>query len=437
MSARLYPAIDLLGGKAVRLHKGERDTAKVYSLDPPAQAKVFARQGARMVHVVDLDAAFGEPRQLELIRQIAAQARRGGAEIEVGGGVRDLAAVEATLDAGAARVILGTAAVERPELAGEAVQRCGAEAIAVGIDVKDGRAAVRGWVATGGPPVPELAARLQALGLRWLVVTAVARDGTLGGFDLELLRALSKAAPLCRLVASGGAGTLDHLRALRPHPAVHGAIAGTAIYEGRFSVAEGMRALGEPPRWLSLRGDYAVSDDADTLEPATIHAYLTRSYWAQGIPLETVTRSLDGSLNFALVHLGGPEPRQVGFARVVTDKATFAYLADVFILEQHRGKKLAPFLMDAVMAHPDLQGLRRFLLFTRDAHPLYNKVGFTALTAPDRAMEKVDAQVYVRAAGLAPGVAPAADFVNAVHDVKAVYAAPRSGATHAADEDEA
>ena len=211
------------------------------------------------------------------------------------------------------------------------------------------------------------------------------------------------------MIASGGVASLADVKALADVPGISGVITGKAIYEGRFSVAEGMRALGEPPRWLSLRGDYAVSDDADTLEPATIHAYLTRSYWAQGIPLETVTRSLDGSLNFALVHLGGPEPRQVGFARVVTDKATFAYLADVFILEQHRGKKLAPFLIDAVMAHPDLQGLRRFLLFTRDAHTLYNKVGFTALAAPDRAMEKVDAQVYAQASGLAPGVAPAAD----------------------------
>jgi phosphoribosylformimino-5-aminoimidazole carboxamide ribotide isomerase len=100
VSARLYPAIDLLGGKGVRLHKGERATAKVYAENPPGQAGEFARQGARMVHVVDLDAAFGEPRQLALIAQIAAQARRHGAEIEVGGGVRDLAAVEATSGGG-------------------------------------------------------------------------------------------------------------------------------------------------------------------------------------------------------------------------------------------------------------------------------------------------------------------------------------------------
>jgi phosphoribosylformimino-5-aminoimidazole carboxamide ribotide isomerase len=418
MSARLYPAIDLLAGKGVRLHRGERATAKVYADDPPAQARAFARQGARLVHVVDLDAAFGEPRQLGLIRAIAQAARSGGAEIEVGGGVRDLAAVEATLDAGAARVILGTAAIERPELAGEAVQRCGAESIAVGIDVKDGRAAVRGWVETGGPPVPELAARLQSLGVRWLVVTAVARDGTLGGFDLDLFRAVAKAAPQCKLVASGGAGALEHLSALRSLRSVHGAIAGTALYENKFTVPEGMRALGEPPRWLGVKGDYAVSCDADTLEPTTIHGYLTRSYWAEGIPLETVTRSLDNSLNFSLVHLGGSEPRQVGFARVITDKATFAYLGDVFVLENHRGRHLAPFLMECVMAHPDVQGLRRFLLFTRDAHHLYWKHGFRRLSAPDRAMEKVNPEVYVKSK-------PALDVPEL------------PGAVHAGDEDEA
>ena len=398
MSAILFPAIDLLGGRAVRLHQGERATAKVYSDDPPAQAHRFARQGARLVHVVDLDAAFGEPRQLKLIEEIANQARRGGAEIQVGGGVRDLGAAEATLDAGAARVIFGTAAVERPELAGEAVERFGADRVAVGIDVKDGRAAVRGWTESTGPTAAALAERLHGLGVRWLVVTAVARDGTLGGFDLELLKTVALAAPGASIVASGGAGAVEHLRALRPLPGVRAAIAGTAIYEGAFSVAEGQRALGEPPRWLAARGDYAVSDNADTLEPATIHGYLTRSYWAEGIPLETVSRALDGSINFSLVHFGGEVPRQVGFARVVTDRATFAYLCDVFVLEAHRGKKLAPFLMDAVMAHHDLQGLRRWMLMTRDAHGLYQKSGFALLSKPDRAMELAVPDLYLRAA---------------------------------------
>lgn len=239
--AVLFPAIDLLGGRAVRLHKGERATAKIYSEDPPAQAAAFRAQGARALHVVDLDAAFGEPRQLAVISAIARACAP--LPVQVGGGVRDLAALEATLAAGAARAILGTAAVERPELAGEAVARFGAARVAVGIDVKDGRAAVRGWTASTGPRAGELAARLAGLGVRWFVVTAVARDGTLGGFDLELLREVAEAAPGCAVVASGGAGALAHLEGLRGLPGLAGAIAGTALYEGRFTLAEAQAAL--------------------------------------------------------------------------------------------------------------------------------------------------------------------------------------------------
>lgn len=237
----LFPAIDLLAGRAVRLHKGARESAKVYSDDPPAQARRFVEQGARIVHVVDLDAAFGERRQLGLIEGIAKATAP--VPIQVGGGIRDLAAARETLALGAARVILGTAAVERPRLAGEAVAELGADRVAVGIDVKDGRAAVRGWTEATGPRAGELAAALSREGVRWLVVTAVARDGTLGGFDLAILREVAAAAPGARIVASGGAGTLDHLRALAGLPGLAGAIAGTALYEGRFGIADGQAAL--------------------------------------------------------------------------------------------------------------------------------------------------------------------------------------------------
>jgi phosphoribosylformimino-5-aminoimidazole carboxamide ribotide isomerase len=237
----LFPAIDLLAGRAVRLHKGARESAKVYSDDPPAQARRFVEQGARIVHVVDLDAAFGERRQLGLIERIAQAAAP--VPVQVGGGIRDLAAARETLALGATRVILGTAAVERPRLAGEAVAAFGADRVAVGIDVKDGRAAVRGWTEATGPSAGELAAALSREGVRWLVVTAVARDGTLGGFDISILREVAAAAPGARIVASGGAGTLDHLRALAGLPGLAGAIAGTALYEGRFGIAEGQAAL--------------------------------------------------------------------------------------------------------------------------------------------------------------------------------------------------
>lgn len=239
----LFPAIDLLSGRAVRLHKGERESARVYSDDPAGQARLFVQQGARALHVVDLDAAFGEPRQRALIERIVRAAAP--VPVQVGGGMRDLEAARETLACGAARVILGTAAVERPALAGEAVRAFGAERVAAGIDVKEGRAAVRGWTQASGPGAAELARELVRQGVRWLVVTAVARDGTQGGFDLELLREVSAAAPGARIVASGGAGSLDHLRALAGLPGLAGAIAGTALYEKRFDVAQGQAALAQ------------------------------------------------------------------------------------------------------------------------------------------------------------------------------------------------
>ena len=246
MIPTLYCAIDLLEGRAVRLHKGERKSAKVYTEDPVQQAREFVRHGATAVHVVDLDAAFGGKRQLELIGEIAEAAVP--ALVQVGGGVRDLDAVQQTLRAGAKRVILGTAAVEKPELAGKAVERFGRDTVACGIDIKDGRAATRGWTEARGPTAAELAAELAGYGVRWMVVTAVSRDGTLEGFDLPLLREVTRAAPRARLIASGGAGALSHLRVLAA-AGLHtlaGAIAGTALYEGKFSVHEAQRALEGP-----------------------------------------------------------------------------------------------------------------------------------------------------------------------------------------------
>lgn len=243
MTPLLYPAIDLLAGRAVRLHRGERSSAKVYAEDPAAQARAFVVQGARALHVVDLDAAFGEKRQLGLIERIAAAAAP--VPVQVGGGVRDLAAAFDTIRAGAARVIFGTAVVERPQLAREAVEKLGPDKVACGIDVKEGRAATRGWTEAAGPGATQLAQALANGGVRWLIVTAVARDGTLEGFDLALLREVARAAPAASLIASGGAGALEHLRSLAAAaiPSLAGAIAGTALYERRFSIADGQAAL--------------------------------------------------------------------------------------------------------------------------------------------------------------------------------------------------
>jgi len=139
--------------------------------------------------------------------------------------------------------------------------------------------------------------------------------------------------------------------------------------------------------------DYEFTTDTRRMDFAAIHGYLARSYWATGVPADVVRRAIENSLCFAVVL----DRELVGFARVVTDKATFAYLADVFILEAHRGKGLSKRLMAFVLEHPDLQGLRRFLLATRDAHELYRRFGFKELAVPSRIMEINDPDVYRRA----------------------------------------
>src|SRR5262252_8720768 len=121
-----------------------------------------------------------------------------------------------------------------------------------------------------------------------------------------------------------------------------------------------------------VRGEYVISTDRSRIDVAAVHAFLSRSYWAPGIPEDTVRRGIAGAICFGIYHGGA----QVGFARVITDQATYAYLADVYVLEEHRGRGLAKWLMEVIMAHPDLQGLRRFALSTRDAHALYRQFGF-------------------------------------------------------------
>ena len=140
------------------------------------------------------------------------------------------------------------------------------------------------------------------------------------------------------------------------------------------------------------RDEFLVSTDAARLDIDAIHAYLSSSYWAAGIPREVVERAVAGSLCFGLFH----GPRQIGFARVISDRATFAYLADVYVLEAYHGHGLGAWLIETVIAHPDLQGLRRFVLVTRDAHGLYEKFGFTSLAKPGNYMEKHWPDVYRR-----------------------------------------
>ena len=140
------------------------------------------------------------------------------------------------------------------------------------------------------------------------------------------------------------------------------------------------------------RDDFEISTDPAKLDIGVVHSFLTNCYWAKGIPLATVLRSIEHSLCFGVYKAS----RQVGFARVITDHATYAYLADVFIVEEHRGKGLSRWLMECIVGHPELQGLRRWALVTQDAHELYKKFGFEEVSSPQRWMERHDPDVYSR-----------------------------------------
>jgi len=142
-----------------------------------------------------------------------------------------------------------------------------------------------------------------------------------------------------------------------------------------------------------IRGEYTLSDDPARVDATAVQDYLTQSYWAEGISLDLVKRCIEGSLCFGVYHASAG---QVGFARVITDRASFAYLCDVYVLEGHRGRGLSKWMMGAVMAHADLQGLRRFVLVTKDAHDLYRPFGFTAPVQPDRYMEIARPGLYTQ-----------------------------------------
>ena len=243
MSFTLYPAIDLRAGRAVRLHQGDFDAETVYDDDPVAVARAFAAAGAEWLHVVDLDAArTGEPANLAKIEAIAAAVP---CRVQAGGGVRSVAAAGAVLASGADRVIVGTAAVERPELVGE-VCALHPGAVAVGLDARGREVAVRGWAEVSGADLLTLARRFEDVGVAAFVVTEIGRDGTMEGPSLDQLRAVLEVTTV-PVIASGGVGSLADLEALAAllvgDRRLDGAIAGRAIYEGRFTVGEALDAL--------------------------------------------------------------------------------------------------------------------------------------------------------------------------------------------------
>jgi len=239
----LYPAIDLRAGRCVRLHQGDFAAETVYDDDPVAVARAFAVAGSQWIHVVDLDAArTGERVNLAVVEAICAAVP---CRIQASGGVRSVEAGGDLLAAGAARVVVGTGAIERPELV-EELATLHPGKIAVGLDARGREVAVRGWIDSTGEDLLEVAGQLETSGASALVVTEIGRDGTMAGPDLGQLGAVLETTTL-PVIASGGVGALEDLVALRGlragGRALAGAIVGRAIYEGRFGVDDALAAV--------------------------------------------------------------------------------------------------------------------------------------------------------------------------------------------------
>ena len=239
----IIPALDLKGGKCVRLRQGVADDATVYGDDPVAMARHWEAEGGRALHVVDLDGAFnGAPAHAEVVAKIAAAL---SIPVEIGGGLRTDDHVRAMLDAGVSRVILGTRALADEAALKRLVDLYGGAKIAVGIDARNGLVQVKGWVETTGTLATDLAKRVSDLGVGTIIYTDTATDGMLSGPNLEAMDKICEAAS-CGIVASGGISSVKNVRDLVAlgRPNLVGAIVGKALYEGRVTVAE-MQAAAE------------------------------------------------------------------------------------------------------------------------------------------------------------------------------------------------
>jgi phosphoribosylformimino-5-aminoimidazole carboxamide ribotide isomerase len=237
----IYPAIDLRRGRCVRLEQGEAEREKVYGEDPAEVAGSFARDGAVWVHVVDLDAAFGDGSNRAIIRALAAESPL---RVQTGGGLRDDAAIAEVLEAGAGRAVIGTAALERPDLVERAVKRWGADRIAVGLDARGLRPAARGWREQSELDVFEVGRRMADLGVRTLIYTDIDRDGMLVGPNIEIASELARRTSI-EVIASGGVGRLDDVAAVAD-AGLAGVILGKALYERRVSLEAALAVRARP-----------------------------------------------------------------------------------------------------------------------------------------------------------------------------------------------
>ncbi|GAD09952.1 1-(5-phosphoribosyl)-5-[(5-phosphoribosylamino) methylideneamino] imidazole-4-carboxamide isomerase [Gluconobacter frateurii NBRC 103465] len=240
----LYPAIDLKDGACVRLRRGEMEDATHYSDDPAAQARLFEEAGCRHVHVVDLNGAFaGKSTNIPAIESIV---KATNLPVQLGGGIRDMAAIERWLEAGVSRIILGSVAVKDPELVRQAARAFPGQIVA-GIDARQGRVATEGWAEVSELEANDLALRMEDAGVAAIIFTEITRDGMLAGLDLEQTADMARRLSI-PVIASGGVGTLDHLKDLREIartvPGISGAIVGRALYDGRIALKDALDVLG-------------------------------------------------------------------------------------------------------------------------------------------------------------------------------------------------
>lgn len=237
----IYPAIDIYGGRVVRLYKGDYARMTVYSDDPVSVTLEFVRQGADHIHIVDLEGArSGGTPNFENIIKIK---RESGAFCEVGGGVRTYGVIEKYLDAGIDRVVLGTAAMSDPALVGRAAEKYGGR-IAVGVDLRDGRVAVKGWTETTDVTADDFCRRMVSVGIKTFIVTDISKDGAMSGTNLPLYRRLTEEFPV-NIIASGGVSSIDDIKRLAEMK-IHGAIIGKAYYTGAVELG---RAVCEARRY--------------------------------------------------------------------------------------------------------------------------------------------------------------------------------------------
>jgi phosphoribosylformimino-5-aminoimidazole carboxamide ribotide isomerase len=240
---QLIPAIDLRGGKCVRLFKGEREKETVYSTNPVEVALKWQSEGAARLHLVDLDGAFeGRPVNSAVISAIASVLH---IPLQLGGGIRDAENVGRALELGVSKVILGTAAVEKPKMVKELVDRY-QDRIIVGIDARDGIVAVKGWIEDSQRKAVDFALEMQDLGVREIIYTDISRDGTLEGPNYHAMEEMAKALGI-QLIASGGVSSLEDLRLLKglEHLGITGVIVGQALYSGKFTLKEALMVFEE------------------------------------------------------------------------------------------------------------------------------------------------------------------------------------------------